>query len=149
MPATVPSDPALLPVKAQPTVEILPPRGGMQVVCPNHPNVTFRAGGFCEECYHEETMGRVKALDEGFAAVLTEGIQRLSEVLADPVDMNGDLDKLKVTLKPKLAALQMLQRRFNRPERIDVNHKVQQVSIVGSPVDFVAAAKAQAGQESK
>ena len=105
--------------------------------------MAYLRGGFCEECYQDETKERVRQIDQGYSALADRAQGRLADILALPIE-DADGRIAKALLTPLLRAIELIERRFKRPEQINVAHRIQKVSVIGSPVDFVAAAKARA-----
>lgn len=133
--------------------EVLPPVPAPEsghptsyVACSLHPEVVYRRGGFCERCYAEDTLARVRAIDESFADVAPAAALRLKEVLDLAVD-SRDPEMLRVILRPILSAVDMVQGRFRRPQEIEVRSRTQQVVVTGSPIDFMQAAREKAAIE--
>ena len=143
----------LAPEATEQSVEVLEPEpvasAGVPAVkttgwlqCPAHPSMSYLAGGFCTSCYEDQTLARVRMMDEGFAQLMDESTFKLREVLQLPVDAQ-DIGQLKAVLGPLMRAIKIVENRFRRPWQLNVNHKVKAVAIVGSPVDFREAAKKQ------
>ncbi len=117
------------------------------MVCQFHPAVSYRRGGFCESCYAEETLARVRKVDEGFAQLVDKAIQRMAEEL-DAEETKFFAHEGVVTDQRnmvahdiRLRALALLAQRFRRPEQLEVRGKIQQVVVTGSPIDFRQAAE--------
>lgn len=116
--------------------------GNGWIVCQNHPGVAYRSGGFCTNCFAEQTQDRVKALDDGFAALTATALQRLNDIFQLPADSAVDPRMLRITLGPVMRAIEVLERRFKRPEQLEVAANVKTVALIGSPVDYSAAKEA-------
>ncbi len=89
-------------------------------------------------------MLRVRDMDDAYAGIVQASVEKLTEVLQLPVSQYSP--KL---LNPILKAVALIEKRFHRPEQINVNHKVKAVAIVGSPVDFQEAMKAKGEANAK
>ncbi len=59
-------------------------------------------------------------------------VARLRDILSLPVDA----EDLKEALGPILRAVELVERRFKRPERLDANVNVRAAIITGAPVDY-------------
>ena len=105
--------------------------------------MAYLRGGFCEECYQDETKERVRQIDQGYSSLADQAQGRLHDILSLPL-ADGEGRLLKSVLNPLLKAITLIERRFKRPEQINVAHRIQKVSVVGSPVDFAEAAKVKA-----
>lgn len=127
--------------------EVLPAVPTSWLVCQYHPAVSYRKGGFCDQCYAEETLQRVRTIDDGFARLVEKAITRLGEEL-DAEETKffahegrvGD-ERNVIAHDIRLRALDLIGKRFKRPEQLEVRGKIQQVVISGAPVDFREAMK--------
>lgn len=127
-----------LPARVLPPLHPAP----MWVTCAEHPQVSFKRGGFCTACYADETQSRIRRMDDGFEEVLGTAVLRLKEILELPVTAPSEtltLEQLKVTLGPILRAVEMVDKRFRRPDQLDVRTTNRSVSLVGTPIDFAKA----------
>lgn len=107
-----------LPAVVEPTVVTI-----MQT-CPVHPSVTFRHGGFCEKCYADTAMDRVKKLDDTLAETVVEKFAGLvQQVLA-----SENIDVIERFLGRVMA-------RFDKPKQSQVSATLKAVHL-HAPVDF-------------
>lgn len=107
---------ALVPIAPEPVLVFQ--------VCSEHPEVSFRAGGFCEKCYGEQTVARTKQLDDALhEEVITQVQTIIQRVLA-----SEDMSVVERFLGRVLA-------RFDRPKEAYVHGTLKAVHL-HAPVDF-------------
>lgn len=109
--------------------------------CPVHPGTQYRRGGWCEACYEQETLDRIRGVDGAFARQLETAMARMQDILQTEIDP-ANLDQAKVFLGPLVRVIELVTGRFKRPERAEVRGKVAHVHLVNPPVDFRTASKA-------
>ncbi len=130
------------------------------VVCDRHPAVSYGRGGFCTDCFAEETQNRVKLLDDGFAELVNRTLGKAREILDLPIletrpvilrgghplmDKKGNPVMQTVVageiLNPIVRLIEMTQKRFTRPEQLEIKGALKHVAVIGAPVDYTNAAK--------
>ena len=92
--------------------------------CPIHASVTYRVGGFCEKCYADASMGRVKAVDDALAETV---VAKFSDLVEQVLNSN----------EPELIErfLGRVMARFDKPKQSQVSATLKAVHL-HAPVDF-------------
>lgn len=92
--------------------------------CPIHTSVTFRHGGFCEKCYADTSMERVKVIDDALADTV---VSKFSDLVQQVLDSK----------EPELIErfLGRVMARFDKPKQSQVSATIRAVHL-HAPVDF-------------
>lgn len=103
------------------------PESALPVVfqtCAEHPDISYRIGGFCERCYAEQTTARVKALDDAIDEQVVSQVGNLiTRIIA-----SDDVAVVERFLGRVMA-------RFERPKQMEVHGTLRAVHL-HAPVDF-------------
>lgn len=92
--------------------------------CGAHPTVSYRIGGFCEKCYSEDSMMRMKQIDDALAE---EVISKMQTHVQQLLESNDDAVIERF--------IGRVMKRFERPARSEVAHTLKAVHL-HAPVDF-------------
>jgi hypothetical protein len=92
--------------------------------CPIHASVTFRHGGFCEKCYADTSMERVKTIDDALADTVVAKFSTLVQQV-----LNSDNVELIERFLGRVMA------RFDKPKQSQVSATLKAVHL-HAPVDF-------------
>jgi len=115
----------MLPAVPEPTsVSFNSNTGVVYQRCDAHPNVTYRMGGFCEQCYSEDSLQRVKSVDDALAEKV---IAQMDTIIQQVLDSDDDAVIERF--------LGRILKRFDRPQKSEVHATLQAVHL-HAPVDF-------------
>ncbi|KKK73106.1 hypothetical protein LCGC14_2897140, partial [marine sediment metagenome] len=97
--------------------------------CPEHPEIKFRRGGFCEKCYSEKAVERMANIDD----VLERKVLDSLDTLIDKIILKDDAVLLERFIGRILS-------RFSRPQEHKVQSQLTALHLVAG-VDFGSGRK--------
>lgn len=93
-------------------------------ICPEHPDISYRHGGFCERCFNEQSVVRVKQLDD---AINEKVITQVGDIIEKILGAE-DIAVVERFLGRVLS-------RFERPKESHIHGTLRAVHL-HAPMDF-------------
>ena len=124
----IPAPEVEVPAPIPPTSSALEPYQS-NLACPDHPEIKFRRGGFCEKCYAEKAVERMANIDDVLERKILDSLDVLIQKIIDKDD--------EVLLERFIGRI--LQR-FSRPQEHKVQSQLTALHLVAG-VDFGSGRK--------